>query len=70
MQSRIRMGEHDDDLEVIPAGESTGQSDDARIATAVASGLERIAAAVEHGLSAVAAAIGAADAPRHAVKTR
>jgi hypothetical protein len=53
------MGEHDDDLEV---AESGGHEDVARIAAAVASGLERIATALEHGLHEVAAAIGQATA--------
>lgn len=55
------MGEHDDDLETSPAGET---SDPAHVAAAVASGLEQIAAALEAGLREVAAAIRSAVAKR------
>jgi hypothetical protein len=54
------MGEHDDDLEMIPAGES-GASDAMRVAAAITSGLRQIALAIERGLDQVAAAIASAE---------
>ena len=64
------MGEHDDDLEMSPASESG--RDAARVAEALASGLDRIALAVERGLDEVARAIASAEARprRHATHTR
>jgi hypothetical protein len=58
------MGEHDDDLETPPATEAEGQDDAARIAAAIASGLERVAEAIERGLGEIASAIAPADVPR------
>jgi len=65
------MGEHDDDLEIIPAGEPGG-SDGARVAAAITSGLTQIAVAIERGLEQVATAIASAeDRPRrHATHGR
>lgn len=64
------MGEHDDDLEVLAPVEPVGETDGARIAAAVAAGLERIAAAVERGLGELAAAVAGADTRRPAAKIR
>jgi hypothetical protein len=55
------MGEHDDDLEMGPAADYSGESEVTRVAAAVASGLRQIALAIERGLGEVAQAIASAD---------
>jgi hypothetical protein len=61
------MDEHEDDLELSPAGQPT---DATRIAEAVTDGLREIAAAVERGLELVAAAIASAPPRRRATRAR
>jgi hypothetical protein len=64
------MGEHDDELDASTRVESSGEGDAARIAVAIASGLEHIAAAIERGLGEVGAAIISAHAKGRASDRR
>ena len=55
------MGEHDDDLEVIPSQEAPSPVDVTRVAEAIADGLRRIATVLENGMHEIAQAIVSAD---------
>jgi hypothetical protein len=70
LQRSIAVGEHDDEFDVSTPVESKGEGDAARIATAIANGLQEIAGAIERGFGEVAAAITSAGTSGRASNKR